>query len=275
MGSGYNPVFRPLKRISFISLFTGTLALCAGAIAIGLSTYQPIIVAGPMLMVASTLVVGIACLTLCCARDSEAGAYNAALLCLVVHIICTVAIVFAASGTAWDFCDESQPCWVLGPLEGLDNLPGRPKCLNYDLGEAGPKDNCIPKLSYQCFKEDPTDYFNGMVKDLTRMANETLINAGDSNATDSNVTSPPPPPPPFLAEYRGLQTCEHTWSQCKDADLFSFWGFDNRADCTSYYEKLKKKFEPAAAQGLVLMGCVVNIFTTTVTLVFAVRASGI
>jgi len=253
--------YRKLRDISTLVVFTGFVGVVFAIAGVSIFPFQPSIVSGTLCLGASCLTIVAALTTLCCCAQSPGGAHNAALMCMVIQLLSTASLLYAASGTSWDFCGATKSCYHLG--EPLPNGRPAPRCWKTNVapltfrGAVPLRKNCDPDLSFHCVDRPgslPIDVYDADWR-----------SGAASGTIDLNYI------------YVGRKNCEPTWGGCGDHSANrpqGFWGFDDRDDCMKFYMD-QDKIWPKTSTGLIATGALVQIVFSFLFMYYAVLATNL
>ena len=186
---------------------------------------------------------------------------------MVIQLLSTASLLFAANGTHWDFCASTKACYsltenVVDTPNGPYNMPTCFKKNPYPatlvvpsgLGFVPVKKNCITDLSYYC---------------LDRESEMELVLV-DIDTGVAKATS-------FPYHYIGKRNCEEAFNDCGDHKKSSpqrFWGFRDRGDCIKYYKK-KDRIWPFTSTSLIVTASGIQIFFSFIYMYYCVLATSL
>lgn len=152
---------------AIFTLIAGIAGIASGISGVVIFRYSPSTFAGSVLAVTSVLTC-VASVMVLANKDSESTKIRAAVICVVIQIAASISLLLITTGTSYDFCATSKPCFVRA------NVTDDIKCDEDMDGKA-----CIEDLSYLCRKisvGDDTDL--GMKNCDVRQSKR--CNGGDS-----------------------------------------------------------------------------------------------
>ena len=269
--------------MSSLVVVTSIVGIVFSVAGLAVFPFQPSIVSGVLALGASLLSITAALTTLCCCQQSPNGAHNAALMCMVIQLMSTASLLYAASGTSWDFCSDTRDCYYLA--EPLPCEPFARTCWDknpYDFlqGDIPTRKNCEPEKSYFCYDRMPEDidisfdttlfqaYVASLDPETTEACEDFASGASPSALRDLYDLE-------FSGPYK--RNCEARWKPCGDHsknDAQSFWGFDDREDCMKYYMK-QNKIWPTTSTSLIACSAMMQIVFSFFLMYYSVLATNL